>query len=169
MSESNEDTVSDRPLFESLTSILRGDVVAQTNRLMEEMDGRTPYGQLGTDGILRSTRNEYASTDDTGSATTPFQPATSTVRKRSIGKVKVAEKVLPSGDIVTSHPGTGAESETTHVKANVKRRKKRTGRGAAELSTLQRDDTIEWFEADEADPDFLRSLRECQKEKEKKE
>ena len=102
MSENNEDTLSDRSLFETLTSDLPGDV-AQANRLMEEMDGRTPYGQLGPDGILRSTRNEYANIDDTASATTP-QQETSMVRKRSIVKVKVAERVLPSADSSRATP-----------------------------------------------------------------
>ena len=161
MSESNEDV---QQPFETLTSDLPGDVVAQANRLMEEMDGRTPYGQLGPDGILRSTRNEYASTDDMPIETTLPQPETTTGRKRPMVKVKVAEKVLPSGVIVTDHPSMGARSEVTHEKANGKR-KRRTGRGAAEPSTSLRDDTRAWFEANESDPNFLRRLRECQKEK----
>ena len=108
---------------------------------MEETDGRTPYGQLGPDGILRSTRNECASTDNMSSETTHPQPETSTGRNRPMVKVKVAEKVLPSGDIVTSHQGTGTRSEVTHKKAIIERRQK-TGRGAAEPSTSQRDDTL---------------------------
>ena len=56
--ESNEEAFGDRPLFEILTFDIPGDVVAQANRLMEERGGRTPYGQLGKAGILRSTSNE---------------------------------------------------------------------------------------------------------------
>ena len=155
MSESNEGV---QPLFETLTSDLPGDVVAQANRLMEEMDGRTPYGQLGPDGILRSTRNEYASTDDMPIETTLPQPETTTGRKRPMVKVKVAEKVLPSGDIVTSHPGTGAKSEVTSVKSNGKRRRKRTGRGAAGPSMVDQENSQAWYGLDENHPDFLDQL-----------
>ena len=47
-----------RTLFEMFASELPSVEVTQGNCTRVEWDGRTPYGQVGSDGVLRSTRTE---------------------------------------------------------------------------------------------------------------
>ena len=142
-STGNEDETAKRPFFETFARELPRKGTNRENYTNVEWDGRTPYGQLGSDGVLRSTRTELspaapsnASTDC--KATSPIispRPESSTTRKRSIVKVKIADKVLPSGDIVRSPREVGGRKDTPTTESTDKKERRRRDRGTADLNT----------------------------------
>ena len=165
-STGNEEETAKRPLFETLARELPGEGTNRENYTTAEWDGRTPYGQLGSDGVLRSTRTEPSPAAppnaSTGGADTypiiSFRPENSTMRKRSIVKVKIADKVLPSGDIVKSPREVGVRKKTPTTGSTGKKERRKRDRGAADLSTSQVHDSQSWYGVDEEDANFLDHL-----------
>ena len=94
---------TERPLFETLSRELPGEGTSRENCTMGEWDGRTPYGQVSSDGVLRSIRAEVTqaappqrSHDIEVPSQSSSNPEKVTNRKRTIGRTMVADKVIPN-------------------------------------------------------------------------
>ena len=159
----NDDETTNRPLFETLASALPGVGANRENNTRMERDGRTPYGQVGSDRILRSTRTgpteaelpTQGSHDIEMPRQSSSNPETGTSRKRAIAKKMVADKVIPNMKNAT--PG----------KRKTKPKNTAKGRSSQRISAPAEHDAPGWKNAEGLDPDdpeFFSKLKERQKE-----
>ena len=149
-----------RTLFEMFASELPSVEVTQGNCTRVEWDGRTPYGQVGSDEVLRSTRTELTQENPPPQRPQDIEmprqsssnPEKVTNRKRTIERMMVADKVLPSGEIVRE----------IKQKTNKEKKMERRGRGAAGPATSKLESSQAWYGLDETHPDFLDQLLAAQ-------
>ena len=150
-----------RTLFDTLASELPSVGVSHGNCTRVEWDGRTPYGQVGSDGVLRSTRTEITQAmpppQGPQDIEMPRQPSSNPEkdmnRKRKIDRMTVADKVIPNMREVTR--GKRRTKTTTPA-----RRKQR-------MSAPSEHDQSAWENADgldPEDPEFFLKLKERQME-----
>ena len=160
-SPGNDEETANGSLFGTLPAAPTGKRTSRENRTRPEWDGRTPYGQVGSDGVLRSTRTELTHVDpppqrsqdiDTPRQSSP-NPEKVTSRKRKIDRMTAADKVIPNMREATKG----------------KRRTKMTmpARRKQRMSAPSGHDQSGWENADgldPEDPEFFLKLKERQLE-----